>query len=370
MPDYVVYVYTADMFVQGLPDEVAGGTSATAMSANKPLVLTLRPDAKPIAITIRDGDTGTVNVQSQNWNTSDLKFDEVSLAQHIIGGDYNPGSSINAAYTLTGATAWNGQPLSLVTYRLGGQGPDVGPVSGVLSSQGLVPGQSYSFTKTYTTQTAPDPYPSYFDPTDPSPPCFTSGTLILTDHGPVPIEELVPGDRVLTMDNGFQPLLWITSRRVTADALHQRRDFRPVRIAAGALGVNLPEQDLVVSPQHRVLIRSRLTERMFTDREMLVAAKHLVGLPGITIDDDLAPVTYWHMLLARHEVVFSNGAPTETLFTGAEALRGIAPEARAELLALFPDCIATAEGARGFAPGRRARSFARRSGERGQALLE
>lgn len=370
MPDYVVYVYTADMFVQSLPAEASGGNSAVAVNAARPLVLTLKPDAQPIAVTIRDQDTGTVRVNNQNWNTNNTRFDEVSTNQHIIGGSYNPGSTINAAYTLTGATAWNGQPLSLVTYRLGGQGPDTGPVHGVLASQGLVPGQSYTFTGTYTTQSAPDPYPSYYDPTDTPPPCFTSGTEILTDCGPVKVEDLQPGDRVLTMDSGFQPLRWITSRRVGPEVLAAHPEFAPVRIAADALGAGLPATDLTVSPQHRVLIRSRLTERMFADREMLVAAKHLVGCPGITRVAGTAPVTYWHLLLDRHEVVFSNGAPTETLFTGAEALRSIAPEARAEMLALFPDCVAQAAGARGFVPGRRARSFARRSATGGHPLLE
>lgn len=373
MPDYMVYVYTPDMFEQGLPAENSGGNVAVALSASKPLVLTLKPGVVPIAITIRDEDGSTVRVNNQNWTTSNQLFNETSLNQHILGGSYHPGSSINAAYTLSGATAWNGAPLSVTTYRLGGNGPDTGAVHGLIATQALVPGQSYSFTTSVTTQGAPIPYPNYYDPGDPPPPCFASGTRILTTHGALRVEDLRVGDMVMTMDNGYRPLVWITSRRVGADELHLRPELRPVRIAAGSLGPGLPETDLVVSPQHRVLIRSRLAERMFADREVLVAAKHLAGLPGIAVDLDMPEVTYWHFLFDGHQIVFSNGAPTESLFTGPEALRGLTPGQRQEIETLFPDSIGVAGGghpARQLVPGRRGRSLARRLELTHRALIE
>ncbi|WP_232831247.1 Hint domain-containing protein [Pseudogemmobacter bohemicus] len=381
MSDYVVYVYTADMFTyttasgqtfSGLPAEASGGVSAVNVTAANPITVRLLEGARPIAITIRDTDTGNVRVNNQNWVNSNLRFDEVSTSQHILGGSYHPGSSINAAYTYTGATAWNGEPLSLVTYRLGGNGPDTGPVQGVMVSQGLVPGTSYKFTGTYTTQSAPGPYPHYYDPTDPPAPCFTSGTLLATEHGQRRIEDLQIGDTVLTMDHGSRRIEWIACRQVDSATLLRKPSLAPIRIRAGALGGGLPTEDLIVSPQHRVLVRSRLAIRMFDGHEVLVAAKHLVGIPGIEVVTDGAPVTYWHLLLDQHEVVFSNGAPTETLFTGPEAMRAMSAGQREEILTLFPDCIerALAAPARQLANGRRSRSMVRRTIAHNLQLLE
>lgn len=167
--------------------------------------------------------------------------------------------------------------------------------------------------------------------------CFASGTLIKTIAGEVPVEALSVGARVLTMDSGFQQVRWIGSRHLTQSALAANPHLRPIRIAAGALGVNMPERDLVVSPQHRILVNSVVAERMFGDREVLVPAKHLLDHPGVEVDHTATEVTYWHFLFENHQIVFSNGMPAESLFTGPEALRSVSPKAREEILALFPE---------------------------------
>lgn len=167
--------------------------------------------------------------------------------------------------------------------------------------------------------------------------CFARGTLILTDRGEVAIETLRTGDLVRTRDNGLQPIRWIGSRRLDAATLRRRPDLQPIRIKAGALGENLPAQDLLVSPQHRILVRSRIAHKMFGTNEVLVAAKQLLQLDGVDIADDLHSVEYFHMLFDRHEVVISNGAETESLYTGPEALKSLPPAAVREILALFPE---------------------------------
>jgi len=198
--------------------------------------------------------------------------------------------------------------------------------------------------------------------------CFAKGTRILTQIGAVPVEDLAPGDAILTLDDGYCTLAWIGSRHIPPLLLALKPNLRPIRIAAGALGCGLPEADLVVSPQHRVLIRSQVAERMFTDREVLVAAKHLVGIPGITVAEDVTEVTYFHLLFDRHQIVFSNGAPTESLFTGPEALKSVDEEQKREILSLFPE-IEQIGGAlenpvfspaRQLVAGRPGRSLARR----------
>jgi hypothetical protein len=205
--------------------------------------------------------------------------------------------------------------------------------------------------------------------------CFTAGTLVVTERGEVAVETLKIGDRVLTVDHGLQPIRWIGSRIMTVDELGQAPQFRPIRIEAGALGDDLPLQRLTVSPQHRCLVRSKIAERMSGDREVLVAAKHLLGLPGVEIVEAKEPVTYIHMLFDRHELLWSNGAITESFYLGEQALSSVDRAAREEILALFPSL---ADGlpdqrpvpARPFLRGRVARKLVDRSVTNRKPMVE
>lgn len=203
--------------------------------------------------------------------------------------------------------------------------------------------------------------------------CFASGSLIKTRAGEIAVEDLQLDAEVLTFDSGYQPVRWIGSRTLSAADLAANPNLRPIRIRAGALGPNQPVQDLIVSPQHRVLVRSKVAERMFGEAEVLVAAKHLVTFAGIEIAEDLTEVTYWHFLFDSHQIVFSNGALTESMFTGAEALKSVGAAAREEILAIFPGLVADpAEGAapvRLLIPGRQARKFAERLGKHRKTLV-
>ncbi len=167
-------------------------------------------------------------------------------------------------------------------------------------------------------------------------PCFTPGTLIGTPRGSIRVEALRVGDLVLTRDGGAQPLRWIGTRWLSAAALAAQPTLVPVRIAAGALGAGLPERDLLVSPQHRVLVSGPRTELCFGDDEVLVAAIHLVGLPGITRAGG-AGVQYLHLMFDRHEIIRSDGAWTESFQPGCRTLGGMDKAQRAEIAALFPD---------------------------------
>jgi len=75
---------------------------------------------------------------------------------------------------------------------------------------------------------------------------------------------------------------------------------------------------------------------MFGTADVLIPAIKLVGLPGIDVDSAARSVDYIHLLSDRHEMLCANGAESESLFPGEQALKSLAPEARAELLALFP----------------------------------
>lgn len=168
--------------------------------------------------------------------------------------------------------------------------------------------------------------------------CFTTGTRIrMFDGAERLIEDLSVGDRVMTQSGMAHPIRWIGSRAVTSYEMWTKPKHRPVRIRAGALGCGLPTLDLVVSPQHRVLVRSVIAERIFGEAEVLIPAAKLIGLEGIQPAHDLMDVTYFHLLFDAHQLVFSNGALTESLFTGPQAMKAIPEAAREEIMSLFPE---------------------------------
>ena len=171
-------------------------------------------------------------------------------------------------------------------------------------------------------------------------PCFASGTLIKTENGMVRVEDLSVGDKVLTYDNGFQPIRWIGSRSLSHAQLQTSPRLKPILIRADALGAGYPSQDLVVSPQHRILVSSAIAKRMFDCKDILLPAKKLLPLTGVEVVND-APngVSYFHILLDQHEILWSNGAPTESLFLGPQALSSVNDESRQEILDLFPECL-------------------------------
>lgn len=193
--------------------------------------------------------------------------------------------------------------------------------------------------------------------------CFAAGTLIRTPQGERRVEDLAVGDLVCTADNGPQPLRWRGQRHLDAAELAARPRLRPIRIRAGALGQDRPAQDLVVSPQHRILVRSAIARRMFGTDELLVAARQLTALPGVEVELEAPHVTYVHLMFDNHEVVTSNGAESESLYPGPQALHALDRKALAEILAIFPELRGRDEpfpGARPFAEGHRARKLAQR----------
>ncbi len=167
----------------------------------------------------------------------------------------------------------------------------------------------------------------------PIPICFTAGTLIDTYHGPQRIEDLRIGDMVMTMDHGFQPIRWIGRRRVAAIGA-----FAPVCFAAGAIG---NERQLLVSPNHRMLVSGYRAELLFGELQVLVPARFLVdGLrvyyrPGGFVE-------YVHVLFDEHEIVFAEGAASESFHPGQVALDTLEADVRREVLELMPDIAVAA----------------------------
>lgn len=169
--------------------------------------------------------------------------------------------------------------------------------------------------------------------------CFTPGTLIATPHGQQPVEFLQAGDLVITADNGVQPIRWVGSSKVSGARLYAKPHLRPIKISKGALGNDLPEQDMWVSPQHRMHLTSRHTSLLLGEPEVLVPAKSLINDQTILVDHSVKSVDYIHILFDQHELVFANSALSESFFPGINALKTIDGPAQCEVFQIFPDLV-------------------------------
>lgn len=167
--------------------------------------------------------------------------------------------------------------------------------------------------------------------------CFTKGTKILTPDGPRLVEDLGVGDKLQTKDNGDQDILWIGQRRMTGARLHAMPHLRPVRIKTGALCEGEPDEDLLVSPDHRLLVRGAAATVLFNTPEVLVAAKDLVNDQNVLIEHGLREVTYIHMMLDRHQVVWANGVETESFHPANASLNEVEDGQRKRLFEVMPE---------------------------------
>lgn len=204
-----------------------------------------------------------------------------------------------------------------------------GPAAGMTSTDvGQAPGS--------TSLQSDDGGATYYQQTEENPgtiPCYAPGSLIGTPDGPRAVETLLPGDQVLTRDNGFQSVRWI--RRDDQSLEGERDDSKPVLIKANALGRNLPNQDLVVSPQHRILVGGGRQLQHIFGNEVFAPAKALTCLPGIRHMRGKSQITWVHFACDRHEVVTANGCLSESLLLGAMVLNRLTLSERAALNDIF-----------------------------------
>lgn len=131
-------------------------------------------------------------------------------------------------------------------------------------------------------------------------PCFLAGSRILTDRGEIPVEALSVGDRVVTISGALAPIVWI-GRGLKLITPGQRSDATPVLVRRGAFAPGVPHRDLRVTKGHA----------LFLD-DALIPAEFLINHRSILWDDGAREVSYYHIELARHDVLLAEGAAAET----------------------------------------------------------
>ncbi|MEJ8560752.1 Hint domain-containing protein [Yoonia sp. GPGPB17] len=286
-----------------------------------------------VILTIEDGPLLNDDVLDGDFSANEVGIDpdQFGVATFAGGGtvgSLQPGSETTVySETEFELTAPGQTTIMLFQIEIEGQ------LVGFLPTTPLVPGVVYSYV---ASNTVPGPGNETLYDDIVGAVCFTQGTLIETPEGQKPIEVLCEGDAVKTQD-GIARIRWIGSRKYGAVALSENPKLLPIRICAGALGHGLPLRDLWVSRQHWMLVSSKIVERVCGTTEALIAAIKLTKVRGILVDENAQEVEYYHMLFDRHEIVFAEGAPSESLFTGPEAMKSLSSQARNEILTIFPE---------------------------------
>jgi len=343
-----LFVYSPDDFVGGLPAE-----AGTRAAGTPDFTLTLAPGATPTLIEVSDDD---------------LVFDEIDGTQNLTnavnidGSAFGAGTSINTAYDLINTTTGH----KVTSFHFGGSGFQQGPVDGLVSTIRLEENLSYTFDTERTSHRENNEYEDYVA-------CFAGGTLIDTVDGPKPVQNLEPGDMIRTCDAGFQTLRSRISRLIPAAELASNPKLCPVRVRVGALGPGFPQRSLLVSQQHRILVRSPLVERMFGSDEVLVAAKKLIGLPGIELAQDVSTLEYHHLLLDRHEIIFAEGVATESFYYGKAAIGALSKDSLEEIQAIFPGLLPSTnepQSARPIPSPKRQKRYAERQSRNNRVFLQ
>lgn len=261
--------------------------------------------------TLRGGDgqdtigLGPDNDLAEGGFGSDLFTVEEAGNHRVIGGEDADGSDIDVLDL-------RGQPFNLIE-----TGPESGRVEFLDENGNVTRRLEYSEIEQVIV-------------------CFTTGAMIATPQGERAIETLRAGDKVFTRDNGIQEIRWIGQRRLGKKKLAQAPQFQPILVQKGSLGENMPEHDILFSPNHRILMSNEKTRVLFDEPEVLVPAKFMTDQAGIDqVETDA--VTYFHMLFDNHEVVLGNGLWSESFQPGDHSLKGIGADQRAEIISLFPE---------------------------------
>lgn len=259
-----------------------------------------------------------------------------TLVDTIAGKDiYVISAGINKRGAV--ALADDGTVLAFVSFnKVVDADPGEGPAAGMSSTQiGTTNGSQSLGSEDGSSYAAQTPDAGVV-------PCFLRGTRIETDKGMKKVENLLAGDRIAKASGGYAELRWIGSVSIPIEGENEKH--APVHIRKHALGRGIPKRDLWVSPNHRVLLCSPDFELYFSDTEVLIPAKHLVGWMGIDIDTSIKLPEYHHLLFDEHQVILSEGLRTESFHPGDSVLEGMSEATLLELMTLFPELAQETNG--------------------------
>jgi hypothetical protein len=290
--------------------QLISGTTSSSISIGATDTITVNSGGTTVGLTISAGMTLAAKFGSTEIGTTVLSggiVDEINAGTDITDPvSVRNGGEIEFGFLGTGAT---------VTSSVVNGNEIITGTSGNRSMSITVKG-----TPNFTSASVGGKAGVVF--TSDSPPvCYMEGTRIQAEHGEVAIESLRPNDRVVVRRDGvdvLEPVTWIGRTSIDLSRHARPEQAAPVRIKAGALAENVPARDLVVSPEHCMIVTGRC-----------VPAKLLLNSGSITREFPPAPFHYYHLELARHGILIAEGAEAESyLDTGNRSTFDNADEPR------------------------------------------
>ncbi|MGL4310124.1 MAG: Hint domain-containing protein [Paracoccaceae bacterium] len=166
--------------------------------------------------------------------------------------------------------------------------------------------------------------------------CLTIGSMIATVDGERAVETLVAGDKLITRDNGIQRIRRVRRRDINWSQLKLNQHLQPIRLRRAAFGPGLPESDILVSPNLRLMVSRNRTALYLDEPEALVAAKHLVDHDSVHLIQSIG-TTYFHIECARPELILVDGIWVECFNFAASFAAALGNAQRTEIRELFPE---------------------------------
>ena len=280
--------------------------SGAQAAGSPPFALALNAGATAQQITLNDDDADFNEIgDNGQLLTSDVTIDGVT---------YVAGTKVIINYVLMTDDGFEGYAISIGQNNNGNN-----TTTAFITNGPMVAGQTYTFTSEGNIGSNSVLYSEFA--------CFTSGTLIKTERGERAVEDLRPGDRVMTRDHGLQTIRWAGQRTVAGLG-----EMAPITFDKGTLGCS---EQLTVSPNHRMLICGAMAELVCGDDELLLSAKMLVNDRDVR-REPRGFVTYVHIMFDYHEIIWANDCPTESFFVGDHGMNALNDAQAAEVLAIFP----------------------------------
>lgn len=291
-----------------------------------------------------------ITLNNNDWletfvDDNDAAFDDndgnqsLSGVQTIDGVTYASGTRVEAEYRLVLQDLVSGQTWVVIAYNVNNSNPTFGTIEG-LAFIGPPAAWPPVGTPLMVVQATEGPgsagqgstsYESYV-----SPPCFTPGTRIETPDGLRRVETLAVGDLVSTVDHGARPIRYLSYTHLTRAELARSPQNCPVRFPRNCFGAASPCCDLIVSPQHRIMVSGPDCDLHFGTTEILVAAADHPAGKRVPLKELPFGVTYIHIVLDEHQIILANGTLTESFLVGPTAFYGAPARVQADLAQLFP----------------------------------
>lgn len=268
-----------------------------------------------------NGGASRISLDDQGSGAS--RFNDDRPGQHTItdgGGLVANGTAVESESIINiRALDSSGNPTGpTINVYVFSQNGNFGDIWGFATSAPLDDGTSY--IKVGGTNAGTSRYNDYIT-------CFGDGTRIATPDGEIAVEEIEVGQPVWTLGAGIQNVRWVSSTVVPGQGA-----YAPVVFDTGVIGNSAP---LVVSQQHRIWVENAMAELLFGKPEVLIAAKHLVGVPGVRLQPQ-SQLRYTHFMFDAHQIVRTNGALSESFFYAKQSVGALETAQRAELETLFP----------------------------------